>query len=458
MDRSKGRRGLLRGGVFAISVALVTCLFLAATGHITWPRRVLFEVVLAGVAVLNVAWWVRTDLRLSQTRRSDVTRRWSRVFLACYMVIMLAPLIGMVRGSLEWRRLPMPMVVWLQLWHMLIVVAVPIGAVVGVCVWLIRRAYRRMRPPVEGKEEVNQGRRAFLRRAMVAAPIVAVGGGTAAGLWQFNHLEKRRLTVSPPGLPDRLKGLTITHLSDFHIGRLYRMGHFRRAVEEANRFDSDIVVITGDLVDQTNDSLPLVVDSLRGLRHRHGMFLCIGNHDLIENGPVFADYLREEGLGLLVDERCELEIGGERVVIGGLMWDRHEGGIGPGRRNDHTVATFGPPPDGGPKPFTIALAHHPHAFDATARRGIALTLSGHTHGGQLMLAPPGWREIGAGNLLFRYIRGFYTGDGVAGEARALRTSACVRSDQPILFINAGAGNWFPVRMNAPAEIVQLRLV
>ena len=86
-----------------------------------------------------------------------------------------------------------------------------------------------------------------------------------------------------------------------------------------------------------------------------------------------------------------------------------------------------------PDAWPLLLAHHPHAWDSAD--GIPLTLSGHTHGGQLMLN----ERLGAGPVLFRYWTGLYTRPG--------RT----------LVVSNGVGNWFPVRMNAPAEILHLTL-
>ena len=85
--------------------------------------------------------------------------------------------------------------------------------------------------------------------------------------------------------------------------------------------------------------------------------------------------------------------------------------------------------------FPILLEHHPHAFDAAAESGIPLTLYGHTHGGQLMLN----EQLGFGPAMFRYWSGFY------------------RRGTSQLIVSNGVGNWFPVRMNAPAEIVHLTL-
>ena len=88
-----------------------------------------------------------------------------------------------------------------------------------------------------------------------------------------------------------------------------------------------------------------------------------------------------------------------------------------------------------PDAFAILLAHHPHAFDAAADAGIPLTLSGHTHGGQLMLS----QNIGVGPMMFRYWSGIY------------------QKAKSQLVVSNGVGNWFPLRINAPAEIAHITL-
>jgi hypothetical protein len=88
-----------------------------------------------------------------------------------------------------------------------------------------------------------------------------------------------------------------------------------------------------------------------------------------------------------------------------------------------------------PDAFPILMAHHPHAFDAAANAGVPLVLSGHTHGGQLM-----WNEQhGFGPAIYRYWSGLY-------ERGASR-----------MIVSNGVGNWFPIRTNAPAEIVHITL-
>ena len=88
-----------------------------------------------------------------------------------------------------------------------------------------------------------------------------------------------------------------------------------------------------------------------------------------------------------------------------------------------------------PEAFPIMLAHHPHCWDTAAKFNIPLVLSGHTHGGQLMLT----KNIGGGPLRFKYWSGLYEKPGTK------------------LLVSNGVGNWFPLRINAPAEIVHITM-
>jgi predicted MPP superfamily phosphohydrolase len=163
------------------------------------------------------------------------------------------------------------------------------------------------------------------------------------------------------------------------------------------------------------------------LQSRHGSYLCVGNHDLIEDGAEFVRRVRAR-LPLLVGGSRVVAVRGYPVQLLGLPWYRDEAGLADAVRRLAGQVT--------PGAFPVLLAHHPHAFDAAAAAGLPLTVSGHTHGGQLMLGP----DVGFGPAMFRYWSGLYRKPG--GEA---------------LVVSNGAGNWFPLRVGAPAEIVHLTL-
>ena len=144
---------------------------------------------------------------------------------------------------------------------------------------------------------------------------------------------------------------------------------------------------------------------------------------------------RAAGLRLLVDESDMVEVHGHPVQLFGLSW--MGGGAGDNRHRDQVADSQVRKlmqvrqPDA----FPVLLTHHPHAFDAAVKAGLPLTLAGHTHGGQWMLDS----QHGVGPVLFRYWSGLYP----RGRSQ--------------MIVSNGIGNWLPLRINAPAEIVHLTL-
>ena len=146
--------------------------------------------------------------------------------------------------------------------------------------------------------------------------------------------------------------------------------------------------------------------------------------------------MRNAGQRLLVNEATTMQIRGVPVQLLGLRWGardihpRH-----PDSRSDaaiqRSMEELLPMRDA--SAFPILLAHHPHAFDYA--EDIPLTLTGHTHGGQLMVTP----DLGCGPMLYRYWSGHYE-----------------NADRSLVVSN-GTGNWFPLRTRAPAEVIHLTL-
>jgi predicted MPP superfamily phosphohydrolase len=454
------QRRLRTGLLIFVGVAL-GALLLVRANYLPLPAAAIFPMVLLLLATPTVFWWAWMDERSASRPLSPPgaaprgAAPWAgRAVLAGYVGLMLLPLGLMIRGWHFYDRLPVPLLMWVMAWHLSIAFAGLVGFALLVAARLVRQARRLVIPPRPAPAPAATGREpevppdpppaAFSRRGLLAgavtmAPIVVAGGTVLGGLRAQGRFRIRRIEIALPRLPDRLSGLTITHVSDFHVGRLFRPEHLPAVVDAVNDLNSDLIAITGDTIDHSAGFLPVACEAFRGMRSRYGRYVVIGNHDLLDRSGNSVQYLARQETGFLNDETRIIDIGGERVRLAGLFWSRYDQRILniPGLA-DRVASTFaGAQPDG----FTIALAHHPHAFDALAERGVDLTLAGHTHGGQLMLTPPGSRHpVGGGNLLFRYIYGEY------------------RRGSAAMYVTSGVGNWFPLRINAPAEVVQIRLV
>lgn len=279
-------------------------------------------------------------------------------------------------------------------------------------------------------------RRDFFAIAAQSSPALITVASTPVSQWQLEQFRVRSLTMVAPKLPAELDGLTIAHVSDTHVGRFTKGSILERIVEATNSLDSDLVVFTGDLINFSLGDLPVGIELLKGIKARHGVFACEGNHDLMQDGLAFRDHMNRASVGLLVDEAASLVIRGRRVQVTGLPWGASPSARGSsGNRRDvlHQSLLERVSGKNDVDAFRILLAHHPHAFDHA--KDFHLTLSGHTHGGQLMLS----RSIGAGPSLYRYWSGLYEKEG---------RSLCVSN---------GVGNWFPIRVGAPAEIIHLTL-
>ncbi len=261
---------------------------------------------------------------------------------------------------------------------------------------------------------------------------------TAVSMPQLAHFRVRRLTLDLPSLPASLDGMTIAHVSDVHVGRFTHGPILDRIVAATNDLNADLVLLTGDLI---NDSLGYLDEALafvKRLQPQRTVVMCEGNHDLLESRSEFERRTRASSVPLLINETTIVRVRNEPIQLLGLRWGRamvggtrsENRGAGAIRSSMDAVL-----PQLRGDAFPILLAHHPHAFDPAAAAGIPLTLAGHTHGGQLMLT----ESIGFGPQMFRYWSGAY------------------RKGDASLVVSNGVGNWFPLRVNAPAEIVPLTL-
>ncbi|HPD29175.1 MAG TPA: metallophosphoesterase [Phycisphaerae bacterium] len=438
------RHGHLLEAILLAAIGLILAYFLGVRlGWLPVFWGATFLLIAVMLLLANLFWWAWVDRQLQGRGRrtgSTTRRRLLRSGWAAFMTLMLSPLLLVFVGLRGfWDAYPFVLIALIMVWHLLMVLLVTVWAPLAGFWAMFRRVRARVAGSHSFEKPVDPSRRQLLLGAVGVAPVIVAGGSLGLAVWQGGRFKVRRVSLRMPRLPDRLRGLTITHISDLHVGRLFRPEHLPRLIDAVNQLKSDLIAVTGDLVDHSVDFMPLTCDALAQMESRCGRFIVVGNHDLIDSPEKAVQELHRREPFLLLDRMLPLLIDGETIQIAGLFWSRYDEprGEDPGHTGRVTRTLAGADSDR----FTIALAHHPHAFDPLADRGVDLTLAGHTHGGQLMLTPPGSHTpIGGGSLLFRYIWGEY------------RRGDCV------LEVSAGVGNWFPVRINAPAEITHIRLI
>lgn len=240
----------------------------------------------------------------------------------------------------------------------------------------------------------------------------------------------RTVTVRVRDLAPELEGLSITQLSDLHIGAMTPGRRGRRWVARANAIGADMVALTGDYVTSGVAFHEEIAEVFAGLRAPLGVFCVPGNHDYFGEGEPLFERLRARGIRVMRNEATTVEKGGVTFAIAGVddVWTRRAD-------VDKTMDQV----PSGVRPI-VALAHDPKLFPALADRGADVILSGHTHWGQVAM-PFFARVINFARLAFP----FHAGESTRGDAT--------------LVISPGLGTTGPpIRFGSPPEITVIRLV
>jgi predicted MPP superfamily phosphohydrolase len=392
----------------------------------------IFTIIGAMLVLDAICWWL-----LARLTHLQLGRILLGIFMAAQMFTLIC-LIGSRIFQTGWDRwLPKFAVSALFIWHFIglgLFAVVGLGSIPILVIQKIIKANRHalQRPAVAVTEDRHVwSRREFLGLAAALTPPLLTFSLAGVGLSQLNRFRVRRFVLPISNLPVDLDGLTIAQVSDMHVGRFTSGQVLEEMVRTVNELRADLVLLTGDLINDALADLDHGLELAGRMQGRFGKFLIEGNHDLIESGTEFERRVKASSVPFLLDESAIVAVRGTPLQLLGLSWTRaHE-------NRDKAIAQSVNKllEQRQENVFPILLAHHPHAFDAAAEARMPLTLSGHTHGGQLMLN----EQVGFGPALFRYWSGLYN----RGESK--------------LIVSNGVGNWFPIRANAPAEIVHITL-
>ena len=257
------------------------------------------------------------------------------------------------------------------------------------------------------------------------------------------RLNVNRLEIALKDLPEAFDGYRIVLFSDAHVGSFtgWRQSLLQRDIDSINAQQADAIFFVGDLQNQRPEELYPVQEMLRSLRATDGVFSVLGNHDYsdyidddpaikIANEREMVSRQRQFGWKLLLNEHLTLEKQGARLVVAGVENDQTRKQMK--KRNDLAKALEGVRDDD----CIILLQHDPGAWQQTEwiQPQVSLTLSGHTHGGQVSLF-----GLRATQLSKNYDYGLY------------------REGERQLYVTCGIGGLVPFRFGVTPEIAVITL-
>ncbi|MBU3061515.1 metallophosphoesterase [Nocardia sp. NEAU-G5] len=269
------------------------------------------------------------------------------------------------------------------------------------------------------------------RSRIVAIGVLAVAAVAVA--WAITEARRvprvRRVEVPIRGLGAGLDGLRLVVITDTHYAALNRLRWSERVVEVVNGLQPDIACHAGDLADGSVAKRRAQVDPLGKVSAALGRFYITGNHEYFGDAPGWIEHMASIGWQPLRNQHEIVTRDGDGLVIAGI--DDPTGTGLPGHGPDLPAALAGADPE---LPVVL-LAHQPKQVADAVEAGVALQISGHTHGGQI------WPF----HYLVRLEQPVVAGLSLHGERTRLYTSR-------------GTGFWGPqLRLFAPSEITVLTL-
>lgn len=302
--------------------------------------------------------------------------------------------------------------------------------------------------PVTGESMHKISRLKFFSQAALTFTIIPAIGfiyGMVRGAYKYRV---HKVKVPSPNLPAAFDGFKIVQLSDIHTGSFVNNHALNKAIDIVERLKADMIVFTGDLVNNLAKETEDFQEVFARLKAPYGVYSVLGNHD-------YGDYVQWEsqtekeanleklkevqakaGWRLLINEHVAIEKEGEKIALlgvenwGGSMHFAQYGRLDEAYRGTQYY------------PFKILLSHDPSHWDKQVRtdfQDIDLTLSGHTHGMQMGIEIPGFKWSPA-KYFYRFWAGLY------------------RQNNQFLYVNRGLGFLgYPGRLGIWPEITLLEL-
>jgi len=258
------------------------------------------------------------------------------------------------------------------------------------------------------------GRRKFISQialGLAAIPFASFIYGIIQGKYNYKVLKYQ---LSFKDLPDAFDGYTITQISDIHSGSFTNKEKIQYGVDLINQQKSDVMLFTGDLVNNKADEMDNWMDVFDKLEAKEGKYSILGNHDYgdymewknpqdkIDNFQEVKNIHKKIGFDLLCNENRYLEKDGQKIALIGVEnWGKGFNQAGDLQKASEGILQ---------KDFKILMSHDPSHWEMKVKQddfNYHLTLSGHTHGLQMGIEIPGWIKWSPSKYVYKQWAGLY---------------------------------------------------
>jgi predicted MPP superfamily phosphohydrolase len=361
-------------------------------------------------------------------------RRWPRLryfFYGLFALVFLYSFAGFPRFGGKMSQ-PGWMVFAMGLWTYTSTVAFVCYMAVEGIGWTIGRLSRRA--PAGSSNAAAPATDKTRRELITTAAYVAAAIPTGILLYgcaiERERFRVEEVTIPFANLPADLEGFRILQLSDVHRSAFLSQEDLTRVVDACRELKPELIIHTGDFISGKGDPLEACIDELARLNNNEPAFGCLGNHEIYAEAENLATlYAARRGITLLRQASTQIRRGNTVINLAGIDYMK--------RMNSGKYLT-GQEGLLLPGTFNVLLSHNPDVFRASAPLGFDLTLSGHTHGGQIR-AEILHEDIDVARFYTPYVSGLY------------------RDGTRVCYVTRGIGSiGIPSRVGAPPEITLMK--
>ncbi len=276
--------------------------------------------------------------------------------------------------------------------------------------------------------QFSPARRKLLQSA-AAGLCIAPMAGTAFGIVRRNRFRLSEVSIPIPDLHSDLDGLRIVQITDIHLSPFLSEREFATAIDMANETRAHLALVTGDLITRPGDPLDACLGQLARLRAEAGVLGCLGNHEIFARTENYVtEQGRRIGIEFLRHQAKQLRFGNATINFAGVDYQKMHSQYLKG--TERLIV---------PGVLNVMLSHNPDVFPVAAAQGYALTIAGHTHGGQVDVEIL-HQHLNVARYFTPFVKGLY------------------RRGSSSVYVSNGLGTiGVPVRLGAPPEVSVLRL-